>query len=207
LDLAEDGDAVAAQTSLSEIALDLAELESLVDDILVAARMELSDPRNAGLPPLHFELLSPHTLVEQALSRFRNLHPERNTSFDAPEALPHIQADVLLLRRALSNLLENAHKYTTDETSPIRVRAFKREDNVVFEVEDQGTGIAPSDMPHVFRPFFRAERSRTRTAGGVGLGLTLVARIVEAHGGRVDIQSQLDAGTRVTVSLPSADIA
>jgi signal transduction histidine kinase len=69
-------------------------------------------------------------------------------------------------------------------------------------VTDQGEGIRPEDVPHVFSPFFRADRSRTRATGGVGLGLTLVKRIVEAHGGRITLTSRVDRGTVVTVAIP-----
>jgi two-component system, OmpR family, sensor kinase len=73
---------------------------------------------------------------------------------------------------------------------------------VAFEVGDQGLGIPPEDIPHVFVPFFRGERSRSRGTGGVGLGLTLAKRIVEAHGGTIEVSSAKGAGTTVLVELP-----
>jgi signal transduction histidine kinase len=69
-------------------------------------------------------------------------------------------------------------------------------------IDDQGRGIDETDLGHVFTPFFRGDRSRTRATGGVGLGLTLAKRIVEAHGGTIVVESDIDVGTRVTVSLP-----
>jgi len=73
----------------------------------------------------------------------------------------------------------------------------------VIEVADRGFGIAPADVPRVFDPFFRADRSRARAKGGVGLGLALAKRVIEAHGGRIDLRSRLDVGTTVTVTLPA----
>ena len=77
----------------------------------------------------------------------------------------------------------------------------------VIEVADRGFGIAPADVPRVFDPFFRADRSRARAKGGVGLGLALAKRVVEAHGGRIELRSRLDEGTTVTVTLPARPAA
>ena len=74
---------------------------------------------------------------------------------------------------------------------------------MVIEVEDHGAGIPEEDLPHLFRPFFRGDRSRTRTTGGVGLGLLLARRIVEAHGGRLEIASRVGAGTTARITLPA----
>src|SRR4029453_10674705 len=73
---------------------------------------------------------------------------------------------------------------------------------VTFTVEDHGAGIAPEDLPHVFPPFFRADRSRSRSTGGFGLGLSLARSIAEAHGGRLELASEPGAGTRATLVLP-----
>jgi len=205
LDLANEGDAEAARESLAEIALDLAELERLVDDVLTVTRLERAHAHSAPLP-LRLEPYAPAELAEQSQSRVQSLHPERPImlTVEAGDELPIIEVDPVLLRRVLCNLLENSHKYTLDPTSPIALVVRVVGDDVQFVVEDHGAGIADVDLPHVFTPFFRAERSRSRAAGGVGLGLTLVSRIVDAHGGRVQIQSTKAVGTRVTVSLPIA---
>jgi signal transduction histidine kinase len=73
---------------------------------------------------------------------------------------------------------------------------------VTFTVEDHGAGIAPEDLPHVFTPFFRADRSRSRNTGGFGLGLSLARSIAEAHGGRLELASEAGRGTRATLVLP-----
>jgi len=203
LDLANEGDAEAARESLAEIALDLAELERLVDDVLTVTRLERAHAHSAPLP-LRLSSFGPAELAEQSMSRVQSLHPERSIALkvEGGDELPDIQADPVLLRRVLSNLLENSHKYTPDLTLPISLLVRAAGEEVQFVIEDRGSGIAEADLPHVFTPFFRAERSRSRAAGGVGLGLTLVSRIVDAHGGRVEIQSTKALGTRVTVSLP-----
>jgi signal transduction histidine kinase len=102
----------------------------------------------------------------------------------------------------LDNLLENAHKYTPEARAPVRLRAAGVDDAVVFEVADRGIGISSGDLPRVFDAFFRGDRSRTRSTGGVGLGLTLAKRIVDAHSGTIDVISASGGGTTVRVSLP-----
>ena len=111
--------------------------------------------------------------------------------------------DAMTFRRVLDNLLENADKYSPDPEQPIAIRVIDGADHVVFEVEDHGVGIAAADLPNVFQPFFRGDRSRTRSAGGVGLGLTLAKRIVEAHGGTIAITSEPSGGTTVRVTVPT----
>jgi two-component system, OmpR family, sensor kinase len=85
------------------------------------------------------------------------------------------------------------------------VRRLEGDSHAEIVIEDQGCGIDPGDLERVFTPFFRSDRSRTRETGGVGLGLTLAKRIVEAHGGRIVVQSRIDLGTRVSMSLPLAE--
>jgi two-component system OmpR family sensor kinase len=115
-----------------------------------------------------------------------------------------VHADPMLLRRVLDNLLENAHKYTPDPEAAIELVATRDGDSVVYEVRDKGVGISAEDLPRVFTAFFRGERSRSRETGGVGLGLTLARRITEAHGGTIDVSSQVGVGTQVRVRVPGA---
>jgi two-component system, OmpR family, sensor kinase len=207
LDLAAEGDAEAGRAALGDIGVDLAELEALVDEVLDAVRLEIAGKdRGAGGAThagfaLHLEDVDPTGIARAASDRFRSHHPARpfETSFDEP--LPTVRADTVLLRRVVDNLLENAHKYSPDPSSSIRLELRARDGGVAFVVVDAGMGIAAPDLPRVFAPFFRAERSRSRGTGGVGLGLTLAKRITEAHGGTIDVESVDGAGTTVTVFL------
>lgn len=202
LDLAAEGDAEVARESLADIAGDLDELERLISDVLTAARLDLG---SGGVPPLRRERLAPEALLEQAAARFRGAHPERPLTCEIEGGLAEIDGDPVLLRRVIDNLLENAHKYTERPEAPVSLRARKAPGGgVEIEVTDQGIGISAEDLPRVFRPFFRADRSRTRATGGLGLGLALSRRIVEAHGGAIALRSELDRGTSALVSLPAA---
>lgn len=199
LDIAAEGDAVAARSSLQEIALDLTELESLIDDILTTMRLE-GDARAATLP-LHRSPVPASALADAAADRFRARHPNRDLRIDIRGELPDVNADAALFRRVLDNLLENAHKYSPDQTAPVILTATRDGERVAFEVADRGIGIPAEDVPHLFTAFFRGERSRSRGTGGVGLGLTLAKRIAEAHGGSIGVSST-SQGTTFRVEIP-----
>jgi signal transduction histidine kinase len=208
LDLAQEGDAPAAKEALSEIEVDLGELESLLDDVLTTARMEIEGGRVSPASfALHVEVLSTQLVGQRVSERFRARHPNRPLEVYLGGGLHPVLADPVLLRRALDNLLENAHKYSPDSTSAIELGVRARRDRVDFEVRDHGMGILPADLTHVFDPFFRGEKSRSRGTGGVGLGLTLAKRIIEAHGGTIHVTSMLGTGTTVHVELPAAERA
>jgi signal transduction histidine kinase len=204
LDLAAEGDAIEARASLEEIAIDLAELEALIDDVLTATRLEVAEGSVTAGFALHRAHVAASTICAQAADRFRARHARRPFMLDAAEDLPSVDVDPVLFRRVLDNLLDNAHKYSPDAATSVSLRAFERGGDVVFEVRDRGIGIAEDDRAKLFTPFFRADRSRSRAGGvgGIGLGLTLAKRIVEAHGGVVEIESVVGEGTiaRVTIA-------
>jgi signal transduction histidine kinase len=102
----------------------------------------------------------------------------------------------------LDNLLENAHKYSPDPDSEVALSVSERAGQACFEVRDQGMGISDEDLPRIFSAFFRGERSRSRGTGGVGLGLTLAKRIIEAHGGRIEVESAVGRGSTFRAYLP-----
>jgi two-component system, OmpR family, sensor kinase len=209
LDLAADGngDRELEREVLGEISEDCAELERLVADILQSARLDLTGrPAQVVAQRLHVERFDPTSLVQRAAERFRNDHPTRQLELSCAQDLPELEGDVMLLRRALHNLLDNAEKYSSAPT-PILLSVARSAAGIELCVADQGIGIAAEDLPHVGAPFFRTDRSRTRRTGGVGLGLSLSRKIVEAHAGTLLVESAPDRGTRVTLRLPVATAA
>jgi signal transduction histidine kinase len=121
-----------------------------------------------------------------------------------PDGLPRVRGDAAQLRRALRNLLENAMKYDAGRAF-VAVRAAASADGreVEIRVEDHGQGIDPADLPHVFEPFYRGRVAQERQVHGFGLGLSLVRRTVEDHGGRVAVESTPGQGTTFTLHLPA----
>jgi signal transduction histidine kinase len=206
LDLAREGDTARAAGYVADIEEDLEELERLLDDVMTAARLDLSrggtgDP----MPPLRRRLVSAGELLDAARARFEKRLPDRSLSIQLTPRAPDIDADPNLLRRVLDNLLDNAAKFSEPTTTiDLVARVDDAEGALVLEVRDHGIGIATADLERIFEPFFRADRSRTRSTGGVGLGLALSRRIVEAHGGTITAQSELERGSCFRVLIPAA---
>jgi two-component system OmpR family sensor kinase len=208
LELARDGDTARAQSYLQDIEEDLGELEPLLDDIMTAARLDLA--RGAGrdaVPPLRRQSVTSEELLQAASARFARRFPERTLHCRWSGPLPLLEADPGLLRRVLDNLLDNAAKFS-DPAESIELAATAQAEPALLEirVRDHGIGIGAEDLERVFEPFFRTDRSRTRATGGVGLGLTVVRRIVLAHGGSVRVESS-KTGTCFHVSVPASNRA
>lgn len=109
-----------------------------------------------------------------------------------------IDGDQIALKRLFANLFENGLKFGTR----VRARAFREGRFAVVEVDDDGPGLPQQEMERVFEPFYRAERSRSRETGGIGLGLSVVRSIVRAHGGDVTLSNRAEGGLRARVCLP-----
>ena len=119
-----------------------------------------------------------------------------------------VRGDSFALRRALQNLVENALKYDKGGRW-LAVRAGRDEtgSGIRISIEDHGDGIAPLELAHVFEPFFRGREARAAQVRGFGLGLTLVRRVIEDHGGRLRVDSAAGRGTVFTIHLPAAPSA
>jgi signal transduction histidine kinase len=206
LDLVREGDTARASGYVADIEEDLEELERLLDDVMTAARLDISRGATGdAMPPLRRKLVSAHELLEAARARFEKRLPERSLNVELGPDAPDIDADPNLLRRVLDNLLDNAAKFS-DPSSRIHLAARRdaAQGALLIEVLDTGIGIAPPELERVFEPFYRADRSRTRSTGGVGLGLALSRRIVEAHGGTITAHSEPEQGSRFRVLVPAA---
>jgi signal transduction histidine kinase len=154
--------------------------------------------------PLRQDDVDVARLVEDSLGAFEAALRERGfgVEMDVAPALPGVRGDALSLRRAIDNLVENAIKYG-ERGRWLAVRASAAEGGriVRLTIEDHGSGITPSDLPRLFEPFFRGRDARGR---GFGLGLSLVHRVVDDHGGRLAVRSEPGRGTTFTIDLPAA---
>ncbi|MEW5983971.1 MAG: HAMP domain-containing sensor histidine kinase [Acidobacteriota bacterium] len=111
--------------------------------------------------------------------------------------------DAEAIRTVLRNLLENAIKYSLPDSGAIELSAVQNGEHVVIRVTDDGPGIPEHEMPNLFEPFFRVDRSRSKKTGGYGLGLSISKRIVEAHGGTIALENNPSRGASFVVTLPS----
>jgi two-component system OmpR family sensor kinase len=204
LELAAESDGETARTELRLAEEDLTQLERMVEDVLKAASLDLASLRpGTSQGVLRCQRLDVAELVDRTVRRFAATSSDRRITAEAPDGPLCVHGDAELLRRALDNLLDNARKYS-EAGAPIHVSTALGGNDVTITVTDAGVGIDPADQALVFTPFFRADRSRTRETGGVGLGLTLVDRIARAHGGRAVLESEPGRGTRVTLRIPRA---
>jgi signal transduction histidine kinase len=176
-----------------------AELSNMVEETLALARMH-----SIGLTR-HGAVFTPAQIVRTALadneSALRNAGMK--VQVDLAPDLPPIYADIGLLKKCLDNLIQNAVKYgSAGRWVAIRTQKVisKEGERIQISVEDQGAGISPDDLPHLFEPFYRGHRDEVSLVPGIGLGLTLVRRVVEAHGGTVEVES--GNVTRFSIFLP-----
>jgi two-component system OmpR family sensor kinase len=147
-------------------------------------------------------------VVADAVGDARTADVGRDISLEAPAELV-VTGDEHQLRQVVANLLGNARKHTPPDC-PVHVRllgdsgAAGKAGEAVLEVVDEGAGLAPEVAAKVFEPFYRADKSRARRSGGAGLGLAIVAAIVEAHGGSVALRTKPGEGATFSVRLPRA---
>jgi signal transduction histidine kinase/CheY-like chemotaxis protein len=174
-------------------------LVRLVDDLLDVSRM-VRGQITLQRAPIDLEEVVRHAVeTSRPLVRLRKHH----LTVQLPNRPVRLEADLTRLAQVLSNLLNNAAKYT-DDGGQIRLEAaLEGADQVAIRVRDTGLGVAPGLLPHVFDLFTQADRTLDRSEGGLGIGLTLVKRLVEMHGGSVEARSEgLGQGAEFIVRLP-----
>lgn len=174
-------------------------LNALLEDLLTLARLE---SRRVQLEPVSIRVVP---FIKQMAEEWRKRLGEKEISirYEGAAQLPPISADMLRMEQVFSNLIDNSMKYTP-EGGEIVVGACGNGNGRVVEitVQDNGIGIPPNDLPHVFERFFRVDKARSREAGGTGLGLSIVKHIVALHGGTVRAESTFGKWTRITLELP-----
>ncbi|MGH7493717.1 MAG: ATP-binding protein [bacterium] len=175
---------------------------------LVSELFELSKLDAQQVQPL-FEPFVLAELVQDVVMKFKPQAERSKINLQAsfPPELPQVYADLGLIERALSNLIDNALRYTP-EAGRVQVQLSRGGNgNVTVRVVDTGSGIPPEDLPNIFERFYRVEKSRGRAAGGAGLGLAIAKRILELHGSRLVVHSAVNAGTTISFDLKTTSIS
>jgi signal transduction histidine kinase len=175
-------------------------LNRLVDDLQELALVE------AGQLKLVCQPVNICEVIDKAVLALKSQANEKEVTLatDLPDDLPLVEADAERLGQVLRNLLKNAI-VNTPPGGEITIQARTVDSQVEVSVQDNGLGISAEHLPYVFERFYRADQSRARSTGGAGLGLAIVKQLVEAQGGQVAIDSQVDSGTRVSFTSPIAD--
>lgn len=207
-------DAETARQSLQIIEEEADRLEALINNLLDVSRIQASGLR------LDFADVNMQALARRVVEAYRTQTENHRIELDFPGELPEVWGDEERLRQVLTNLLSNAIKYSPDGglirvggwVQPVRgggsaagQPAPVNRRFVVIYVADQGVGIPPGELPHIFDRFYRVDSSLRRTTAGAGLGLYLARSIVEAHGGRIWANSEPGKGATFFFALPVAE--
>lgn len=170
-------------------------MQRLVEDLLMLSRLESQDN------PLADEDVDVPRLVSELADEARALSKQHTIIVEA--GVEHVRGSREELRSAFGNLVSNAIRYTP-AGGRVTLRWRVADDGVRFEVEDTGIGVAPEHIPRLTERFYRVDKSRSRETGGTGLGLAIVKHVLMRHQGRLDVQSQLGAGSVFSAWLPRA---
>lgn len=172
---------------------DLREMERMVGEILDSARWQTL-AFQLNLQPFDLTML-----IREVCELYGGQSPEIQ-AIELPAACL-LTADREKIKTVLSNLVANALKYSRPDSQPIRLTLAQTDAAVMVHITDDGIGIAAEDLPLVFEPFYRADKSRSKKTGGYGLGLSICKAIMQAHGGKIEISSRINRGTSVTLTF------
>ena len=187
-----------AQFSVGIIKRQVTQLTRLVDDLLDVSRI------TQGRIELKREPLDLGAVIAQALEVVDSLFREQRhkVRIAAPHPPLHVLGDNARLVQCVGNVLTNSAKYT-DPDGEITIRSFAQDGTAVLQITDNGVGIAPDLLPRIFDLFVQSERTLDRSQGGLGIGLSVVKRLIEMHGGKVEARSAgLGHGTTFEIRLP-----
>jgi signal transduction histidine kinase len=173
---------------------DINEIELMITEILESERLKGE----------HGQLLLEKTgiteLIRDTAKLFDNCPP--GIILQLPDAPVELTLDYKRMQIVIKNLLDNACKYSKEGSAPVKVKLDKMPDIIKLTITDDGIGIPEEEIPYLFEPFYRVDRSRSKKSGGYGLGLNLCRKIVEAHGGVITIANNPGGGTVVAITLP-----
>ncbi len=169
----------------------------LVDDILDLSRLERRKQQGITLEKIQLNDIATQVITAyqpraEALALTLSFMPQAD--------LPPVHGDANQLAQVVTNLIANALNYT--QHGAVRVRTVERDNQAGLQVIDTGRGIAPDDLPHIFERFYRGRHTRRADVPGTGLGLAIVKEIVDIHHGQIEVESQVDHGTTISVWLP-----
>ncbi|WP_326946922.1 sensor histidine kinase [Bacillus alveayuensis] len=173
-----------------------ARVTRLVKDLFDLAKMD----QNEFL--IHKEQVPLCEYLQELIAKFKPAYEEKQISlYLSCEQNIFVSIDPLRFGQVMNNFLDNALKYSPLHTE-VWVSAVKEADKVIIKISDQGNGIPESELPFIWDRLYRVDKSRSRSTGGSGLGLTIAKEIIERHGGKVEVESKLGKGTTFTIFLP-----
>ncbi len=188
LEFMEDG---AGKKSLHD---DIIETETMVAELLETERLK------SQYGGLHKRNVNISASLRETMEGFKD-YQSRLKLADFRDNI-NLQADPERLRIVFKNIISNALKFSGKSGKPVEISLHETALDVIVRIRDYGEGIPENDLPYIFEPFFRVDKSRTKKTGGYGLGLNLSKKIMDAHGGAIEIESKLKEGTTVKLKFP-----
>jgi heavy metal sensor kinase len=184
------------QKSLTSVSQETTRMSAMIDKLLFLARID------SGKEQLNLEEVNLKASITELFSDLEILAAERSLQFRLGEMKElTIKGDKVRLRQLFLNLLENAIRYSPSG-GIITSSVTRKNRSAVISISDTGMGIPPEKVPHIFERFYRVDKGRSRADGGAGLGLAIAKYIAEAHGGKIEVESQIGKGSTFSVSLP-----
>lgn len=173
---------------------DVRNTETMITEILESER--LNSPHGV----LHLKQQDIADIIQEVCAIYREHKP--GVDFPADFEETNLEFDPERVRIVLNNIITNALKHSDAGARPVEVFIEEQPDSVIVGVRDHGIGIPEKELPFIFEPFYRVDKSRAKKSGGYGLGLSLSKKIMEAHGGEIEIESTLGTGTTVILRFP-----
>lgn len=197
LEAALEGSEELDNTKVSLLYDEVIRLQGLVKELQDLGRLEAGQIK-LEKSPINLEQFTTNLkALLEAEAAARNIE----LIIDLSPQLKTFWADPQRLKQIILNLLSNAFRYTP-ERGKVIFKVYPNNGQIYFEIIDTGPGIKKEDLPYIFQRFYRADKSRDRTTGGTGLGLAIAKGYVEAHGGKINVESEIGQGTKFIVSLP-----
>lgn len=188
-----------SQKAYLEIIIDeQKKLEKLINDFVELSKLEIRESK-----PVYGPFSVEKALYEKIRAERGESDKKRiEISFQHPDTFPIINADTIMINRVITNLIDNALKYTKPGGT-ITVNLFDRKEDILVQIADSGIGISEEQLPHIFDAFYKVNTD----SPGAGLGLAIVKKIVEAHGGKIWVQSKVGEGSTFSFTLPKRNLS
>jgi len=177
-------------------------LNNLINDLLKLSKIESKEIK------MEFQPIALREVIEEVVSNFKEAIKQKGhiVEINIPPDFPQIEADPQRIEQVFINLLDNAIKFTP-KNGRICIKAVGREKDIQIEISDTGIGIPKEHLPSLFERFYRVDKARSRELGGTGLGLSIVKHIIQAHGGKVGVESEFGKGSNFFFILPKNQLS
>ncbi len=186
------------QKTLRSILEETAYLERIIDDLLFLSRLEAIEKKEFDMP-VHLDEILLKAVESQELAA-----KTKGITLDLKKVEPaKIKGEEILLERMVTNIIDNAIRYTSAK-GRVEVTLENINGTILFSVQDNGIGIPEESRPLIFDRFYVVDKSRSKETGGLGLGLSIVKRVAESHGGTIDVKSEVNSGTTFRIRFPKS---